>query len=189
MGELPRTGCLDLPNTKRNPHMPPESRSQDGNGASREGAKARRGKTGSVFAFFAASRATETVPHAKARRHEEEKLGQSSRSSRLRALRGRCLTRRHEDTKKKNWVSLRVLRGFARYGDGASREGAKARRGKTGAVFAFFAASRATETVPHAKARRHEERRPVKLRVLRGFARDFLLDLHEAEKMRSPGDC
>jgi len=136
-----------------------------------------------------AGRKTETVPHAKARRHEEENPSQSSRSSRLRALRKRCLTRRHEGTKKKNWVSLRVLRGFARYGDGASREGAKARRGKTGAVFAFFAASRATGTVPHAKARRHEERRPVKLRVLRGFARDFLLDLHEAEKMRSPGDC
>ena len=103
-----------------------------GDGASREGAKARRGKTRAVFAFIAASRATGTVPHAKARRHEEEKLGQSSRSSRLRALRGRCLTRRREGTKRKNWVSLRVLRCFARYGNGASREGAKARREKAG---------------------------------------------------------
>ena len=62
---------MDLSIRKRNPHMPPESRSRDGNGDSREGAKARRGKAGLGFVFFAASRAAETVRHAKARRGKD----------------------------------------------------------------------------------------------------------------------
>jgi hypothetical protein len=52
-----------------------------------------------------------------------------------------------------------VLCGFARVGSDRSREGTKARRGKAGLGFVFFAASRASEPVAHAKTRRREEKK------------------------------
>ena len=110
--------------------MPPESRSRDGNGDSREDTKARRGKARLGFVFFAASRTSEPVAHAKARRRE--------------------------GAKRESWGRLRVLRGFACDGTGRSREGTKARREKAGLGFVFFAASRATFCLIHTKARRRK---------------------------------